>query len=174
MAMIDYGSVAKKNGKIIQRDMFMNMKEAVGFEIKSAKYNIDGNVFEETIKGNYFSYIGDKDLLICVYKCGLTIVSNNKVLRFINGLEKDPYLNYKTMVYKFEVNGVKFYLKRLNEQSNRYKLRFEYKNNLYEVLYGYGVDVDKNKWYDVTKKERRYINKWFNKNKLYKQREILI
>jgi hypothetical protein len=68
MAMMDYGSVVKKNGVIIQKEMFMEMKEAVGFEIRSIEHNYwnDGKTYNTKIEGEYFSYIGDEELLVCV------------------------------------------------------------------------------------------------------------
>lgn len=178
MAYIDYGSVVKKNGIIIQKEMFMDMKKAVGFRIKSIKQSYKETVYEDDenykphtpkhydynhiVDGNYFSYIGDKDLLVCVVKCRLLFISNGRIIKCINGMEEDmTYWWWERKSFKFEVNGVKFYIKRLADNRGRYKLRFEYKGDLYEVLYGYGVDVNKNLWYDLTPKERRYINNWF-------------
>lgn len=163
MAMIDYGSVVKKNGKIIQKEMFMDMKEAVGFEIDSLQEGIEGKTL---IDGDWFSYMGDEELLVCTYKTQVLIVSNNEIKKHVwygtlDGNWRLPFPKYQL---QFEVNGTKFHIKKLFNQ-NRYKLRFEYKNDLYECLYGYGVDVDKNIWYNVTPKERRYIDKWFNENK---------
>lgn len=176
MAMIDYGSVVKKNGAIIQKEIFMDMKEAVGFTIKNIQYSYIRNDYDKDyniirkrkytdivdVDGNYFSYIGDKDLLVCVYKGTLMFISNNEVVKVQRDLWLDYNLPYELQKLDFTVNGVEFNIKRLAKDRNRYKLRFSYKGNLYEVLYGYGVDVDKDVWYDVSKKERRYIDNWFN------------
>jgi hypothetical protein len=75
--------------------------------------------------------------------------------------EEYNYSWWERKSFNFEVKGIQFHMKRLADDRNRYKLRFEYKNDLYEVLYGYGVDVNKDSWYDVEPKERRYIDKWF-------------
>ena len=61
------------------------------------------------------------------------------------------------------INGVTLHIKRLFNQ-NRYKLHFVYKNNVYDVVYGYGVDVNKDVWYNVSPKEKIFIDKWFNEN----------
>ena len=179
MAFIDYGSVVKKNGKIIQKDSFMNMKEAVGFTINKIKqsYKDDWECWLEDdnynkikllktpkhkdynvkVNGNYFSYIGDKDLLICIYKEQVTIISHGHIL-------KNEYLgwfgNVKKYNLSFEIAGVKFHIKRLFNE-NRYKMRFEYKGNLYEVLFGYGVDVNKKIWYYSGDKEKIWVYNWF-------------
>ena len=66
MAFIDYGAIAFKNGKCIQNSFFMDMKESIG-------RSIDG------IDGNYFSYIGDSDLVIAFYKCQMVIFTDTLV-----------------------------------------------------------------------------------------------
>lgn len=180
MAMIDYGSVVKKNGKIIQTEMFMNMKESVGFvidkelvfkskyreQLYDENYNAIGYEDKECIEtvrpnGNFFSYLGDKELLVLVYKGTLIFISNDEIIKIQNDLWYDYELPYKLQKLEFTINGVDFKIKRLFNQ-NRYKLRFTYKGELYEVLYGYGVDVNKDDWYNVSPKERRYIDNWFN------------
>lgn len=179
MAMIDYGSVVKKNGKIIQNKMFMDMKETVGFvidkeltfksmyrkQLYDEDYNIIGYKDKEQIRtvipnNNFFSYIGDKELLILVYKGTLIFISNGEIIKIQNDLWLDYDLPYELQKLEFTLNNVDFKIKRLFNQ-NRYKLRFTYKEDLYEVLYGYGVDINKEYWYDVSPRERRYINKWF-------------
>lgn len=180
MAYSDYGSVVKKNGEIIQNEMFMDMKKAVGFRINSIKKSYKETVYKDDenykphtpkhydyklrIDGEYFSYIGDEDLLLCIYKCGIVFISHGRVIKYINDMEEDyNYFWWERKSFNFEVKNVKFHMKRLADDRNRYRLRFFYKGDLYEVLYGYGVDVNKNIWYDVTPKERRYIDKWFSK-----------
>ena len=58
MAMVDYGAIAWKDGKLISTDMFTPMEDMVGWSDNS-KYKLEGN---------YFAYIGDKDLVIGFYK----------------------------------------------------------------------------------------------------------
>lgn len=178
MAMIDYGSVVKKNGIIIQEEMFMNMKKSVGFRIKSIKQSYKESIYEDDknykphtpkhydyklrIDGNYFSYMGDEDLLLCIYKCGIIFISHGRIIKHINGLEENWNLPYEPMVLNFNLKGIDFHIKRLKPNASRYKLRFWYKGNLYECLYGYGVDVNKNIWYDVKPNEQRFIDNWFS------------
>ena len=61
MAMIDYGAIAWKNGKLISTDMFTPMKDMVGWDDS----DLD---IEPPLKGNYFAYIGDKDFTLAFYK----------------------------------------------------------------------------------------------------------
>ena len=178
MAMIEYGSVVKKNGKIIQTEMFMDMKKELGFVINSIKQSYKETIFDEEYKrtpnhndykqridGNYFSYVGDLSLLVCVYKCGIVIIDNGKIIKKVENLDDNACLPYRRMSLEFKVKDVVFKLKRLNEESNRYKLRFIYKGDTYEILYGYGVDINSEIWYEPSRKERRYISKWFGGNK---------
>lgn len=52
-------------------------------------------------------------------------------------------------------------------RSNRYLAEWDYKGKHYEVIYGYGIDVDKEVWedikhrYDFSDVERKLINEWF-------------
>lgn len=168
MAMIDYGAILKKNKVIINKnEMFMDMEKAVGFEIDKIEHDYwnKGEMSELKISHQYFVYMGDEELLVFIYKHIVYIVSNNKLFKVIYGLDSNPNLPFVNMVYNFNINGTQFHMKRLSEKCNRYKLRFEYKNNLYECLYGHGVDIDKNKWYISNSKEQRYVDKWYLENK---------
>lgn len=56
-------------------------------------------------------------------------------------------------------------------RTQRWKASWEYQNNSYEVIYGYGVDPNERVWneikfdYNFTDIEREIINKWFKKDK---------
>ena len=69
MAMIDYGAIAWKNGKLISTDMFTPMKDMVGWEDSS-----EGNY--SSIKDNYFAYIGDEEFIIANKKSESSILIN--------------------------------------------------------------------------------------------------
>ena len=111
MAMIDYGSVVKKNGKIIQTEMFMDMKDAVEFEIDSIPYR-HFNTFEQKyidydieIKDKFFSYVGDSELLLCIYKCSIYFVVNNQIVKIQRDLRLDYDLPYELQKLEFNLNG---------------------------------------------------------------------
>ena len=164
MAIVDYGAVLKKNGVVLHRnDFFMDMQKAVGFTINSLK---DENGYDHQINNNHFVYIGDEELLICVYKTQLLIISNNKIIHRVYGANVDSYSIHDKFRLKFEVNGIKFDIKRIS-YSNMYLLRFWYKRNLYECIYGYGVDNSVKNWYYNNNRERR-IAKEFFRNKSWK------
>jgi len=158
MAMVDYGAVLKKNGIVIHRDdFFMDMQEAVGFTIDSL---IDEDGYDYQINDNYFVYIGDEELLICVYKTQLLIISNNKVIHRVFETNIDSYSMHDKFRLKFEVNGIKFDIKRIGNES-KYYLRYWYKNNLFECIYGYGIDNNIKDWYYYSNKERRIAKEFF-------------
>ncbi|WP_160680753.1 hypothetical protein [Clostridium sp. C8-1-8] len=163
MAIIDYGTVVKKNGLIIQGEMFMDMQKAVGFTIDKLYHAESGGTIQ--INDNFFAYIGDEDLLVCIYKTQLFLIADKEIKKVIwyGTDEKYNKLPYSKCALRFEFKGVKFHIKRLFGH-NRYKLRFWYKGDLYECLYGYGVDVNKDKWYNLKSNERNFIHRWFTSN----------
>jgi len=166
MAMLDYGVVLKKNGIVLHRDdLFMNMQKAVGFTIDKLQ-DKDNEEYIYQINGNYFVYIGDKEMLICVYKTQLLIISNNEIIHRVYGANIDSYSMHDKFRLKFEVNGVKLDIKRIS-YGNMYLFRYWYKGNLYECIYGYGVDNSIKEWYYNDSRERR-IAKEFFKDKPWK------
>jgi len=143
MAYSDYGVVVKKNGKIINKDVFIPMAETIGVSYKKSR---DGY----PIDGEYFIFIGDKDFYIGIYKGMLSVYSKNEKICVIGDLN---HYAIKGTKYSYEttVNGVKLAIKRVGE-GHRYILRFHYKNDFYEALYGYGVGFKKDTCYSLHKK----------------------
>lgn len=99
--------------------------------------------------GNNFAVIGDESALIGFYKCGFKIALD-KVIddRESNKSENkfyyigDYFNSYKR---KFKLDSSifrQFKVKRLDDRSDAavYLARFYYKDDLYEVLFGYGID----------------------------------
>ena len=86
MAMIDYGAIAWKNGKLISTDMFTPMKDMVGWDDS----DLD---IEPPLEGNYFAYIGDKDLTwhfiktLCEYTIQLTYTTTTPSILGANHLK---------------------------------------------------------------------------------------
>lgn len=80
MGMIDYGTLVKVNGKIINEGiMFMEKSDLGIIPVDSAydEYN-PGDV--QLIRDKYFAYAGDEELMICFYKNLMTFVSGDKYL----------------------------------------------------------------------------------------------
>ena len=71
MAMIDYGAIVLKNGKLINNDMFVPMEKAVGWTDENVT-DYKGNPMR--LKNNYFNYIGDRDHTIGFYKTSIVYV----------------------------------------------------------------------------------------------------
>lgn len=135
MAYIDYGSIAFKNGKCIQNSFFMDMKESVG-------RSIDG------IDGNYFSYVGDSDLVIAFYKCQMVIFTDTLVDKvYFNCSKYTGWKSYEDYVI-IKDDFVSYKVKNLGD--NNYEFTMNYKNDSYRVVFGYGID------YGYYKKTGRY------------------
>ena len=184
MAMIDYGAILKKNGKIINRDeFFMDMETAVGWtDYPHIKYedcdciNEDGysdchncpranRVYYEDIEyyslkcdcrgiepnsnhmeGNWFAYAGDTELVVGFYK--------QMVMTWYKGEQKIHWLRWDyagKYSINIEVGGAKLHFKALSENKSVYYGRFHYKGDLYEVVFGYGIDPTQSTWNRVKK-----------------------
>ena len=136
MAMIDYGAIAWKNGKLISTDMFTDMKDMVGWDDS----DLD---IENPLVGNYFAYIGDKDFILTFYK---------NVMRIYN-----PYFTHDDDVIFFgseRFEGWKkwwFWTKSNHKDieitvkpkrfHDYYVCHMKYNGDEYKVAFGYGVDL---------------------------------
>ena len=165
MAMIDYGCLIKKNGKLIAgQDIFTEAIKTVGFT--------------NDVLNNCHACCGDKDLVFWFYKDFMRVYdSEMKELLSVGydswnyyscyrndsmtlkDYEREKMVMHQRYSLEKEVNGIKLKFKRLDE-GNRYKLRFWYKNDLYEVIYGYGVDNNLDYFYGLAENKKAYIRKW--------------
>lgn len=184
MAMIDYGAILKKNGKIVNRDeFFMDMETAVGWtDYPHVKYE-DCDCLDEDgrsdcwncpranreyeasnsyywlvsdcrdivpnskhMEGNWFAYAGDTELVVGFYK--------QMVMTWYKGEQKVHWLRWdyagKYSIY-IEVGGTKLHFKALSKNKDVYYGRFYYKGDLYEVVFGYGIDPTQSTWNRVKK-----------------------
>lgn len=144
MAMIDYGAIAWKNGKLISTDMFTPMKDMVGWDDSGS----DG---DESLIDNYFAYIGDKDFTLAFYKSMMQIYN--------------PHFTYDDDVVYFGGERFKGWKKWemwtiSNHQDveivvkpkrfhNYYVCHMEYNGDKYKVAFGYGVDLEYYKKYHI-------------------------
>ena len=202
MAMIDYGAILKKNGKIQNyNQLFMAMEVAVGWtDSPRIKYE-DCDYFDKDGRsdcvncpranfihhshldlgdwitfdsdchnnnlpvgkmcGNWFVYAGDTELVVGFYK--------QMVMTWYKGEQKVHWLrwdyNNKYSVY-LEVGGVKMKFKALSSHKDVYYGRFRYKGDLYEVVFGYGIDPNQKTWNRVKKgycdkKTIRFVDKFW-------------
>lgn len=168
MAMLDYGAVVKKNGKIISTKMFENFsnlkyekKEVIKTTEDGEEYTSYETVVDETLiqttdydgkpttksmAGNYFALIGDADMLIGFYKTWFALAIDKKQV------DNSDYSDWayseikRDFVREYPVLG-KLITKRLDKRVNScnvFVATFTYKGDKYEVMYGYGVDTDRN------------------------------
>ena len=204
MAMIDYGAILKKNGKIQNRDeFFMDMKKAVGWTDNPRIRYTDCNCIDEVgysdcmncprahfiqhsdpelgdwtsfdsdcrnnklsigkMAGNWFAYAGDTEFVVGFYK--------QMVMTWYKGEQKIHWLRWdyhnKYSVY-LEVGGTKMKFKALSRNKQAYYGRFRYKGDLYEIVFGYGIDPNQKTWNRVKyqycdKKTIRFVDKFWEK-----------
>ena len=154
MAMVDYGAIAWKDGKLISTDMFTPMKDMVGWsdENEDKKFKLNGNCF---------AYIGDKDFTVGFYKDTMRIHSIDK---FYN---ETIYFGYEDFIgwYKWE----RLYLVGKDDDEielivrprkfhDYYICEMDYRGHHYKVAFGYGVDL---KYYKKTHIIDYYRTPWF-------------
>ena len=121
MAMLDYGAIAWKDGKLISTDMFTDMKDMVGWD--------DSNIETKSpLVNNYFAYVGDEDFTLAFYKY---------IMRIYN-----PTFTYDNEEIFFGSEQKRFH--------NYYVCHMKYKGHKYKVAFGYGVDLDcYKKWHMI-------------------------
>ena len=81
MAMIDYGTLVKVNGKIINEGIMFMEKSDMG--VVPIEYSYEDPSDTETghrIGEEYFAYVGDSDLMLCFFKDRITFISDIKYL----------------------------------------------------------------------------------------------
>lgn len=202
MAMIDYGAILKKNGKIVNRDeFFMDMETAVGWtdypHVKyedcdcinedgysdcencpraNREYQANSNYYwlisdcrdivpnSKHMEGNWFAYAGDTELVIGFYK--------QMVMTWYKGEQKIHWLRWDyagKYSINIEVGGTKLHFKALSENKDAYYGRFYYKGDLYEVVFGYGIDPTQSTWNRVKKtycdkKTIKFVDKFWKED----------
>lgn len=153
MAIIDYGAIAFKNGKLISTDMFTDMKETCGF---SDKDNLLPGA-DMSFDGNCFVTVGNKQFLLGFYKTTMYWWQDRKwkdkedadfdddYPRYTFGYEMFGWSDYTWKKWKNE-----FYLGRgcydttsiiVKHKNGYYVARFNIGRDRYKVYFGYGVDL---------------------------------
>jgi len=167
MAMLDYGAVVKKNGKIISdpNKMFQNFTN-LKYETKEITYTdengdehwdiktvIDETVIQSTdyegkpttksMAGNYFALIGDAEMMIGFYKTWFKIAVDKKEVDMGEYFRKWQSEDIKRdFVYEYPKLG-KLTIKRIDKRPKYCNVciaTFSYKGDSYSVMFGYGVD----------------------------------
>lgn len=155
MAMIDYGAIAFKNGKLISTGMFTPMKEMVGWQDNSKYtyhvYHADKDV-PLGLKGNYFAYIGDKEKTVAFYKeCMVSYEKYGK--KASDYFKEEEWFGSSKYHWNKWTDGIKLskrYLRKhpkatrdymkVTKRNGYYVCKWWYKNDFYKVYFGYGVD----------------------------------
>ena len=139
MAMIDYGAIAWKDGKLISTDMFTPMEDMVGWSD------------EDELNGNCFAYIGDKDFTIGFYKstmrihCPASLIEDETI--FLNGSPFKGWRYWKRWYIIDSINDTAEIIVRPRRFHDYYICKMKYRGHKYKVAFGYGVDL---KYYKKT------------------------
>ena len=145
MAMMDYGAIAFKNGKLISTEMFTPMKDMVGWEDTKDNvytyYPVKGKSVDLPLelKDNYFAYIGDIDCTVAFYKTSIVIVER------YNNKDKNYFHNYENFSNRYKWSKWDCYAGRsevkVTRRNGYYVCKWKYKGDKYKVYFGYGVDL---------------------------------
>ena len=178
MAMMDYGAIAFKNGKLISTDMFTPMIDMVGWEDTEEDVYHDYNKDKDMslkLKGNYFAYIGDKDCTLAFYKCQMVMTDryNDGTFRYCH-----EYFNCTNYTWSKWISyaGEGLAKVKVTKRNGYLVCKWKYKEDKYKVYFGYGVDLDYYKKYRIVnyyrspewriKSMRRDIKEWL-RDKLF-------
>ena len=152
MAMIDYGAIAWKDGKLISTDMFTPMEDTVGWSDNT----------EHRLEGYYFVFIGDKDFTIGFYKDIMRIYSStdscyNEVFYFC-GVPFEGWRRWRHWCLIGPDSDEAEIIVRPRKFHDYYICKMKYRGHKYKVAFGYGVDL---KYYKKTHIIDYYGTPWF-------------
>ena len=144
MAMLDYGAIVIKNGKLINDKLFTPMIDMVGWEdTENDTYKDEhGDTRPLDLKDNYFAYIGDKDCTIAFFKTHITIVYWTICDCWRCTHEYFASSNY-TWTRSEDYVGVNddgsFVKLVLTKRNGYFVCKWKYKGDRYKVYFGYGL-----------------------------------
>ena len=152
MAVIDYGAIVWKDGKLISTDMFTPMEDMVGWT----------DNHEHRLEGNYFAFIGDKDLTLGFYKDVITIYSAtadcyNDTYYFC-GVPFKGWRYWREWCLIGPDADEAEIIVRPRKFHDYYICKMKYRGHKYKVAFGYGVDL---KYYKKTHIIDYYATPWF-------------
>lgn len=129
MAFIDYGAIAFKNGKCIQKDYFGDMLEMVGWEDEE----------EHILKGWCFSYVGDKNFTVGFFKEHMIVHCDGKTETIYLNDRYIGWKKYEALYVPDDYDGfIKFVV--TPRQNRCYTFKMTYNGDEYKVIFGYGID----------------------------------
>lgn len=150
MAFSDYGAIAFKNGKLMTKEFFGDMKKMVGWydtekDLYESRSHEDYEPESEYMRpldldGQYFAYIGDKNCTIAFYKTWLTIVERYDDGTF--GYKSETFAHSHYTWSKWEdYAGEGFAKVKVTKRNGYFVCKWKYKGDKYKVYFGYGVDI---------------------------------
>lgn len=114
-------------------------KEVSGASIEEIRSSLR-SIYDE--KGGICSlkscmgYLGDNDFILAIYKITILVVMNGRIIeRLRAGGLGDKDLPYRRKSVTKQYGDIVVKIRRLG--SDLYKLRFVYKEHIYEAVYGY-------------------------------------
>lgn len=173
MAVIDYGAILVKNGKIVNKNIFSMEKTDNGYKIP---YNI-----------SFYVACGDEKFCLAFFKRQVYVIINGV---FVGTVWIDEVGNadndqiFIKMPYEKRLNlfdsGISVTFEAIDHDllrdaeygyryySGKYHTNFTYDGNVYDIYFGYGIDSDEEIYnkikftsYDYTEKERNVMDKVF-------------
>lgn len=141
-------------------------------DCRGNEISVDGK-----IDRNYFAYAGDEDFTVAAYKTGFIMTDKKASFKLCcynlilgDGEKWEPHISRMARNITIQVNDkpVHVRIKRLGE-ANSFYMRFWYKDNLYQMVYGYGIDSDKEVWDKVKtryadRKTIRFVDEFWKEN----------
>ena len=155
MAMLDYGAIAWKDGKLISTEMFTEMKDMVGWD-DDGKYGL---------KGNYFAYIGDKDLTIGFYKSVMYIFNGEGTYIHFGWERFEGWKKWEDNIWLEDSKKLIWVTVRKRKFHDYYMCTMDYRGHKYKVAFGYGVDLG---YYKKTHIIDYYGTPWYKVKSWYK------
>jgi hypothetical protein len=149
MAMIDYGAIAFKNGKLISTDMFTPMLETCGFSDEDKRLPGSDVCFD----GNHFIVLGNRDIVFGFYKTSIHWWRNSSYEP--SGGEFfgiSDYVGWKYWHNYFYIENEVVEIK-VKPRNGYYTSRFSINGDRYKVYFGYGVDFH---FYQKTRRVNYY------------------
>lgn len=155
MAMVDYGAIAWKDGKLISTDMFTPMEDMVGWS--------DENEDKEfKLNGNCFAYIGDEDFTVGFYKDTMRIYCpDSEIEDEMIYFGSSPFESWRCWRRWYFINSMDDsaeIIVRPRRFHDYYICKMTYRGHKYKVAFGYGVDL---KYYKKTHIIDYYGTPWF-------------
>ena len=155
MAMMDYGAIGFKNGKLISTDWFTPMEKTVGY----SDFNENNRCgFDK----NYFLVIGNKKALFGFYKNGISYHAE-----WYDEDDKDNYIQNETIwfdpstYHKWKYwsdfivseSKIEIKVKPLDRHYDSFVADIVIDDDKYQVYFGYGIDLE---YYKKTGKMNYY------------------